>query len=149
MQAKSDGNWQTVAVTRVVAAKADAVWAVIRAGGDIDQMLPGVIETCRVEGTGPGARRYCGTKSGPLEETITVVDDATRLFRYRIDRQTMMPLAGYEGTLHVTDLGARGTEVLWFGTFELLDERAKSGVVDGLGGMFTTAIDGIAALASK
>ncbi len=61
----------------------------------------------------------------------------------------MMPLAGYEGTLHVTDLGARGTEVLWFGTFELLDAKAETAVVEGLTGMFTAAIDGIGSLAPK
>lgn len=149
MQAMANGNWKTVAVARVVPRKAEAVWRVIRSGGEIDKMLPGVIETCRVEGVGPGARRYCGSKSGPLEETILLVDDDARLFRYRIDRQTMMPLAGYEGTLHVTDLGARGTEVLWFGTFELIDARSEAAVVEGLTGMFTAAIDGIGALAGQ
>jgi hypothetical protein len=146
---KAAAQWRTVAVTRVVPQKADAVWAVIRTGGDVDRILPGMIQTCRVEGSGAGARRVCDTASGLLEETILLVEDDAHLFRYRIDRQAMMPIAGYEGTLHVTDLGARGAEVLWFSTFELLDARAEVGVLDGLRGMMTMGIDGIGALAAK
>jgi hypothetical protein len=142
-------NWKTVAVARVVAHKADALWAVIRTGRDVDRILPGIIQTCRVEGTGAGARRMCGSASGPIEETILLVDDEARLFRYRIDRQAMMPLASYEGTLHVTDLGARGSEVLWFSTFELLEPRSEAAVLDGLRGLLSTGIDGIGALAAK
>ena len=135
---------KTVAVTKVVSKPAAAMWELIRSGRDVNRIMPDVVETCRVEGTGPGARRYCGTKQGMLEETIVCVDDAARLFRYRIDKQSMMPLDGYEGSVHVTDLGARGSEVLWFATYKLLDEQADGPVREGLTGMFQMAIDGMA-----
>lgn len=146
MDAKA--NVKTVAVTQVAPQPMEAMWKLIRSGGEVHRMLPGVIETCTVEGTGAGARRFCGTKQGPLEETILHVDDAARLFRYRIDRQSMMPLASYEGSLHVVDLGARGTEVLWFATYELLDPNADEPVREGLRSMFTTAIDGMSSVVS-
>lgn len=139
---------RTVAVTKVVAKPAAAVWGVLRTGRDVNRMLPGIIETCRVDGVGAGARRFCDTKQGMLEETILCVDDAARLFRYRIDKQSMLPLEGYEGSVHVTDLGARGAEVLWFATYCLLDEQADVAVLDGLTGMLQMAIDGMAGLAA-
>lgn len=137
---------KTVAVTRLVAQPAEAIWRLVRSGKDVHRILPGVIETCRLEGEGAGARRFCGTKQGPLEETILYVDDNAKLFRYRIDRQSMMPLEHYEGTVHVSDLGSRGAEVLWFATYDLLDEQANTPVREGLVGLFQTAIDGMGAL---
>ena len=139
---------KTVAVTKIVPQPAEALWRFIRSGSDVQRILPSVIETCRVDGTGPGARRYCETKQGPLEETILTVDDKARLFRYRIDRQSMMPLERYEGSVHVTDIGGGRTEVLWFATYDLLDEKADGPVREGLSGMFLTAIDGIGSVAT-
>lgn len=140
---------KTVAVTRLAPANAEAIWRLVRSGKDVHRILPAVIETCRLEGEGAGARRFCGTKQGPLEETILLVDDEAKLFRYRIDRQSMMPLEHYEGTVHVSDLGSRGTEVLWFATYDLLDEQANAPVREGLTGMFQSAIDGMSALVAS
>src|SRR3954470_24493688 len=95
---------KTIAVTQCLSRPADMVWQLIRSGRDVHRMMPGVIETCRVEGSGPGARRYCTTKQGPLAETILCVEDDARLFRYRIDEQSMLPLENYEGSIHVTDV---------------------------------------------
>lgn len=144
----SANRTKTVAVAKVLPRPAEAIWKVIRTGGDVHRMLPSIIESCRVEGSGPGAHRYCGTKQGPLEETILTVDDEALLFRYRIDRQSMMPLENYEGSLHVADLGGHRAEVLWFATYDLLDEQAEGSVRDGLLGMFHQAIDGIGALSA-
>ena len=140
---------KTVAVTRVVPQPMEAMWKLIRSGADIHRMLPGVIESCRLEGSGAGARRYCGTKQGMLEETILAVDDEARLFRYSVDRQSMLPTQGYEGSLHVVDLGPHGTQVLWFATYELLDQRADEAVREALRGMFTAAIGGMGALVAS
>lgn len=137
---------KTIAVTQGLSRPADMVWQLIRSGRDVHRMMPGVIETCRVEGSGPGARRYCSTKQGPLAETILCVEDDARLFRYRIDEQSMMPLENYEGSIHVTDLGGGTCEVLWFATYNLLDEGADAAVRDGLLGLLRTAIGGMGAL---
>lgn len=55
----------------------------------------------------------------------------------------MASLEGYEGSVHVTDLGERGAEVLWFATYYLLDEQADAPVREGLTGTFQMAIDGM------
>jgi hypothetical protein len=137
---------KTIAVTQCLSRPAEMVWQLIRSGRDVHRMMPGVIETCRVEGSGPGARRYCSTKQGPLAETILCVEDDARLFRYRIDEQSMMPLENYEGSIHVTDMGGGTCEVLWFATYNLLDEGADSAVRDGLLGLLRTAIGGMGAI---
>lgn len=137
---------KTIAITQCLSRPADAVWQLIRSGRDVHRMMPGVIETCRVEGSGPGARRYCTTKQGPLAETLLCVDDEARLFRYRIDEQSMMPLKNYEGSIHVTDTGGATCEVLWFATYDLLDEAAEAAVRDGLLGLLRTAISGMGTL---
>lgn len=139
---------KTIAVVQCLPRPANALWALIRSGRDVHRMLPGVIETCRVEGSGAGARRYCTTKQGPLAETILCVDDDARLFRYRIDEQSMMPLENYEGSLHVTDTGGGTCEVLWFATYNLLDEGADAALRDGLLSLLRTAIGGMDALAA-
>lgn len=143
---QTKASTKTIAVTQCLSRPADTVWQLIRSGRDVHRMMPGVIETCRVEGSGPGARRYCTTKQGPLAETILCVEDDARLFRYRIDEQSMMPLEHYEGSIHVTDMGAGTCEVLWFATYNLLDEGADAAVRDGLLGLLRTAIGGMGAL---
>lgn len=137
---------KTIAVTQCLSRPADAVWQLIRSGRDVHRMMPGVIESCRVEGSGPGARRYCTTKQGPLAETLLCVDDDARLFRYRIDEQSLMPLENYEGSIHVTDMGGGTCEILWFATYDLLEEAAEAAVRDGLLGLLRTAIGGMGTL---
>lgn len=137
---------KTIAVTQSLPRPADAVWRLIRSGRDVDRMMPGIIESCRVEGSGSGARRYCSTKQGVLAETILCVEDDARLFRYRIDEQSLMPLEKYEGSIHVTDVGGGACEVLWFATYNLLDENADAAVRDGILGLLRTAIGGMGEL---
>jgi len=138
---------KTVALTHALPQSADSVWRLVRSGANVQKLMPTIIDRCRVEGSGAGARRFCTTKQGPIDETILCVDDGARLFRYRIDRQSMMPLEHYEGSVHVADLGADGCEVLWFATYDLLDEGADTPVREGLLGLFRTAIDGMGPLA--
>jgi Polyketide cyclase / dehydrase and lipid transport len=142
----SNATTKTIATTQTLSSPATAVWEVIRTGRDVHRMMPGVIETCRVEGSGPGARRYCTTQQGLLTETLLCVDDDARLFRYRIDEQSMLPLENYEGSIHVTDTGGATCEVLWFATYRLLNEAAEADVRNTLVGLLRTAIGGIGAL---
>jgi hypothetical protein len=143
---QTKASTKTIAVTQRVARPAATLWQLIRSGRDMHRLLPGVIETCRMEGSGPGARRYCTSKQGPLSETILCVEDDARLFRYRIDEQRMMPLENYEGSIHVTELGGDSCQILWFATYNLLDEGAEAAVREGLLGLLRTAITGMDAL---
>jgi uncharacterized protein YndB with AHSA1/START domain len=139
-----------VAVTRKVEASADAVWAIIRSGTGVDRWLP-MVTSCRLEGTGVDAKRVCtlndGTAEHELQETIETVDDAARLFQYRIDRQSMMPIQNYRGTMHVTPVGADQCEILWFANFDLGDASALPAVKAGLEGVYQAGIAGLEAAA--
>ena len=128
---------QTVSVTRVVDVP----------GRDVDRILPDLVRIRAVEGSGPGARRTCGTDQGVIEETLLTIDDDARLFRYRIDRQSMMPLTDYVGAVHVVPLEAGGSHVLWFATYQLVERGAEAAVADGLRGLLGSGIGGLAALA--
>jgi hypothetical protein len=54
--------------------------------------------------------------------------------------------ARYEGSIHVTDIGGGKCRVLWFATYDLLDEAAEAAVRDGLLGLLRTAIGGMGTL---
>jgi hypothetical protein len=139
----------TTSVTRTVPVPADVLWRVLRTGRDVDRILPDLIRSCRVEGDGPGAQRLCGTDQGTIEETLLAVDDETRLFRYRIDRQSLMPLTDDVGSVHVVELGAGRAHVLWFATYHPTEPGAEDAVKRGLQQLFGAGIEGLAALARE
>jgi hypothetical protein len=139
----------TTSVARTVDVPAQSLWQVLRTGRDVDRILPDLVRTCRVDGVGAGALRHCGTDQGPIEETLLAVDDETRLFRYRIDRQSVMPLTDYEGSVHVVALGEGRCHVLWFASYRLADPGAQAAVSGGLQQLFGAGIEGLAALARE
>jgi uncharacterized protein YndB with AHSA1/START domain len=142
-------NAETVSVTRVVDAPAARVWSVLRTGRDVDRILPALVRTCELDGDGPGAKRTCGTAHGDIEETLLTVDDDTRVFRYRIDAQPMMPLRDYVGTVHVADAPGGGAHVLWTSTYELLDAGAATAVAGALRELLASGIEGLGQLAKE
>ncbi|MBE9169972.1 SRPBCC family protein [Pleurocapsales cyanobacterium LEGE 06147] len=80
---------QAVTVEQEIAGKADAIWATISSGGDVHQWFP-IIQSCRLEGSGEGASRFCTMIDGTeLKERIVEVNHATRRFRYAIDRHPL------------------------------------------------------------
>jgi hypothetical protein len=139
----------TTAVARTVSVPAAALWAVLRTGRDVDRILSDLVRTCRVDGAGPGAQRRCGTDQGDIEETLLAVDDEARLFRYRIDRQSVMPVVDYEGSVHVVDLGRGQSHVLWFASYRLAEPAAQAAVSGSLQQLFGAGIDGLATLARE
>ncbi len=140
---------QTVSVTRTVDVPASALWRVLRTGRDVDRILPDLVRTCVLDGSGPGARRTCGTDAGAIDETLLAVDDDARLFRYRIDAQPLMPLTDYVGTVHVVALDADRSHVLWSASYALTDAGAGDAVASGLRGLLGGGIGGLAALARE
>lgn len=140
---------QLVSVKKRLAASAASVWKIISQGDGLDRWLP-VIATCRLEGTGVGARRFCTTAQGhQLDETIEAIDHPSRIFQYRIDRQDLMPTTDVRGTLCVSEDGAGQAEVLWFVTYELRDAAATEAVRAGIVELYTTGLAGLERLARE
>lgn len=135
---------KTVSVSKRIKVPAQAVWEVVRTGDQLDRWVP-AITSCRLEGQGVGAKRVCVINQQPLRESIETVDDASRLFQYRIVEQTMMPVRNVLGTIHVSGTGPSETEVLWFVNFELDDEAAWSAVREGFEGIYHAGIEGLEA----
>lgn len=138
---------QIVSVKQRLRAPASAVWQLISQGGGVDRWLP-IIATCRLDGTGPGARRACTTVDGQaIDETIATVDHDNRIFQYRIDRQAMMPVTDLIGTLHVGEDGAGQAEVLWFLNYRLVDASAADAVRAGIAQIYAAGLAGLERLA--
>lgn len=110
-----------------------------------------MITSCRLEGVGAGAKRTCvfndGASDHDLHETILTIDDTSRLFQYRIDRLTIMPIRHLIGTMHVTEVGRGRCEVLWFANFELDDKSAAGDVKIGIESVYSAGIAGLEASA--
>jgi len=140
---------QMVSVHRQLEAPARAVWGLIRQGGGVDRWLP-VIASCQLEGSGAGARRVCTTVHGHvLDETIEAVDEASRVFQYRIAHVDMLPVADFVGTMHVSDGPGGKAQVLWIGNFELRDPGAADAVRAAITEMYGAGLAGLDALARK
>lgn len=102
---------RTMEFRRELTTGADRVWATVAGVGGVDKWFPGIL-SCRVEGHGAGARRYCEMAGGvKLKETVVGIDEQSRTFRYTVDEG--LPVARYEGVLQV-----RQAEIVWTVTFE-------------------------------
>jgi Polyketide cyclase / dehydrase and lipid transport len=138
---------KTIAVTKQIAVSADAAWAILRTGDGMDRWSP-MVTSCRLEGSGPGARRVCVINDKQLDEVIDTVDDAARLFQYRIERQELMPVANVRGSIHIAPISANSSHVLWFVNLDMLDEAAWPQVKAGIEGIYGASIEGLATLAA-
>ena len=134
---------KTVSVAQRIAVPAQAAWEVVRSGSGMDKWVP-AISSCRLEGQGPGASRVCVINEQELHETIETVDDTTRLFQYRIHRQSLLPVRNILATVQVTAMGDSEAQVLWFVNLELDDPAAWPSVKDGIESIYRSAIDGLA-----
>jgi hypothetical protein len=89
---------KTVSVSCRISAPAQAVWEIVRTGADMNRWVP-AITACRLEGAGVGAKRVCTVNGQELREAIETLDETSRLFQYRIDRQVLMPIRNILGTI--------------------------------------------------
>jgi len=102
-------------VTRTTRADPDALWRVVRAFGDV-RWIPGG-ENAEVRGEGPGQVRVLQGPTGPIEEILESVDDATRTLVYTIPHNVPFPVTGYRSTMRVEDDDGRG-RLRWTCSFE-------------------------------
>ncbi len=128
-----------VSVTQRVSSAPEQIWNILRTGTDLEKWIP-IMASCKLEGQGAGAKRICTTTDGKmLKETILLIDDSNRIFKYRIDEQDMMPLKNYVGTVTVLERNGH-TDVNWSTEFDLTVEEAEAEVRNGLGELFKMAI---------
>jgi hypothetical protein len=135
---------KTVSISQRIAVPVQAAWNIIRTGAEVNRWFPPVT-SCRLEGAGVGAKRVCTVNGQELLESIETVDDANRLFQYRILKQSLMPIRNVIGTIHLVAASPTETEVLWFVNFDLDDEKAMPALKDGIEGMYRAGITGLEA----
>jgi hypothetical protein len=109
-------------VEREISGNADLIWATISAGGDIHHWFP-MIQTCRLEGAGEGAARFCVMADGSdLEERIVEINHDARRFRYAVDRHPL-PATDVIASMRVKDIGHGRTFIAWGAEFEASEEN--------------------------
>jgi uncharacterized protein YndB with AHSA1/START domain len=133
---------ETVTIKHTIGAPIDRVWAAVSAIGGLDQWFP-MIETCRVEGSGVGARRICGLANGAvLHETVTTIDHAAKRFQYTIADDSPLPVSNYLGTVTLAAAGG-GTVLTWTAAFDV-DDAAREEMAAMLQGALGDGVQGMA-----
>lgn len=121
---------------------AERVWDAIRSIGKLDAWFP-FIETCRVEGDGPGASRFMtiANNGGEIQDTIEKIDETHRQLVYRRPISPF-PITDYKGTVEVfTSYDGLGV-IVWTIDFEskaedvvTVAEVVHTAISEGIEGM--------------
>lgn len=132
---------ETINVTQTINIPAARAWDAISDIGNLDRWFP-IIESCTVNGEGPGAKRVCRLVDGSeVHEAITDIDHSARRFCYTIVASPM-PISNYLGTVEVKDAGGAGAEISWTVEFDVATE-ARDEIVAMLQTAFSDGISGI------
>jgi len=129
-------------ITKKLGVSADQAWRAIRGIGRLDVWFP-IIETCRVEGQGPGARRYMTIVDGggAIQDTIESIDDDRRRLVY-LRPVSPFPVSFYKGTVEVFTSYDGLAVVAWTIDFESRPEDA-AGVAELVHGAIGAGLDGM------
>lgn len=130
------------AMTKKLRVPAQKVWEAVSGIGRLDVWFP-FIETCRVEGTGPGARRYMSIASngGNIEDTIEEIDHSQRRLVY-LRPVSPFPVTWYKGTVEVFESHDGLGVVVWTIDFESTPEDSAP-VATLVHDAISTGIDGM------
>jgi hypothetical protein len=104
----------TMQVTRTLDTTPDALWACVRAFGDLP-WAPGV--KVEVRGQGVGQVRIIERRSGKIHERLTSLDDDARSLTYVVPAGNPVPVTGYEARMTVSDDAGKG-RLTWSCVFE-------------------------------
>jgi hypothetical protein len=117
------------------------VWEAISRIGRLDVWFP-IIETCKVEGNGPGALRYMTVAGGgEIKDTIEEIDSKNMKLIY-LRPISPFPVTHYRGTVEVfTSYDGLGV-VVWTIDFESKPEDSAS-VAELVHGAISAGIDGM------
>lgn len=129
-------------ITKKLNVPAEAVWDAIRNIGRLDVWFP-FIETCTVEGEGPGALRYMtiANDGGEIKDTIEEIDDNNMRLVY-LRPVSPFPVSHYRGTVEVFKSYDGLGIVVWTIDFESAPENAAS-VAELVHGAISQGLDGM------
>ena len=130
------------AITKKLNVPSDKVWEAISKIGRLDVWFP-FIETCKVEGNGPGALRYMTIVDGggEIKDTIEEIDSKNKKLVY-LRPVSPFPVTYYKGTVEVfTSYDGLGV-VVWTIDFESKPEDTAS-VAELVQSAISAGIDGM------
>ncbi|KQO52064.1 MULTISPECIES: SRPBCC family protein [unclassified Methylobacterium] len=110
---------QKVDQSIAIAAKPDAVWAVVGDFAGISNWHPDVAKSVGTGGNASGGRRTLTLKNGgTLDEGLDEWDAAKRSYSYRLGDADLkaLPVSSYSATITVSPDG-EGSKVEWLGRF--------------------------------
>lgn len=121
---------------------AEKVWEAIANMGNLDKWFP-IIETCRVEGDGPGAVRSMTLidGGGEIKDTIEEIDSGNMRLVY-LRPVSPFPVTYYRGTVEVFKSYDGAGIVAWTIDFESKSEDSAS-VAELVHGAISAGIDGM------
>lgn len=130
------------AITKKLNVPSEKVWEAISKIGRLDVWFP-FIETCKVEGDGPGALRYMtiADGGGDIKDTIEEIDPKKMKLIY-LRPISPFPVTYYKGTVEVfTSYDGLGI-VVWTVDFESKSEDSAS-VAEIIQSAISAGIDGM------
>lgn len=129
-------------ITKKINVPAEKAWDAISKIGRLDVWFP-ILDTCRVEGTGPGARRYMtvANNGGEIHDIIEEIDHAQRRLVY-VRPVSPFPVSHYQGTVEVFESYDGLAVVVWTIDFESKPEDSAS-VAEIVKGAISAGIDGM------
>jgi len=130
------------AITKKLNVPSEQVWEAISKIGRLDVWFP-FIETCKVEGDGPGALRHMtiADNGGDIKDTIEEIDSKNMKLIY-LRPISPFPVTYYKGTVEVfTSYDGLGI-VVWTIDFESKSEDSAS-VAEIIQSAISAGIDGM------
>ncbi|MFZ2313340.1 MAG: SRPBCC family protein [Methylobacter sp.] len=130
------------AITKKLNVPSEKVWEAISKIGRLDVWFP-FIETCKVEGDGPGALRHMtiADNGGDIKDTIEEIDSKNMKLIY-LRPISPFPVTYYKGTVEVfTSYDGLGI-VVWTIDFESKSEDSAS-VAEIIQSAISAGIDGM------
>jgi len=120
-----------------IAVSPESAWKIIGGADGVDQWFAPVI-ACRVEGN----KRYCETADGAFSEDILEVNHDTRVFKYAIPNQNLLPVSNIIGSMQVSDAPNGHAIVSWSWSFEV-EAAVETDAKEALNTMGNMGIKGI------
>ena len=136
-----------IETTHQLNAPIDQVWQNVRTGAAWERWLP-ILSGSTIEGEGQGAKRVCMMHDGnELFETILTSDDNEKLFSYRIDKQSFMPISDVVGTMKFSEENG-ATKLDWNVAFEVESEEVFDAVKPGIEEIYSSSSQKLAEISS-